>query len=107
MFGSLSKFRSQETYDSNPYFWIFTPTLIYQYRIFSCHEVPSEGKPYVTRFTLADFQSFLDEMAAQSLVKTDVTVTTDDRIVTLSTCTGNSATRFIVQGVLEQMYIAK
>ena len=49
----------------------------------------------------------LDDVAGQSLVKTDVTVTPEDRIVTLSTCTGNSATRFIVQGVLEQMYIAK
>jgi len=107
MFGTLSKFRSQETYDANPYFWIFGPTLIYQYRIFSASEVASEGTPYVTRFTTADFESFLQEMSGRSLVKTGVSVTADDRIVTLSTCTGNSATRFILQGKLEQMYIAK
>ena len=107
MFGTLSKFRSQETYDSNPYFWIFTPTLIYQYRIFSCSEVAAEGAPYMTRFTTEGFREFLNNMAAQSAVRTNVSLSTDDRVTTLSTCTGNSATRFIVQGKLEQMYIAK
>ena len=107
MFGTLSKFRNQETFDANPYFWIFGPALIYQYRIFSASEVASEGRPYVTRFASSDFELFLQEMSERSLVKTGVTVSPDDRIVTLSTCTGNSATRFILQGKLEQMYIAK
>ena len=107
MFGTLKKFREQETYDDNPYFWIFTPTLIYQYRIFSAAEVATVGDPYRVRFTTSDFQNFLNDMTTHSLLKTDVNVSTDDRIVTLSTCTGNASTRFIVQGVLEQMYIAK
>ena len=34
-------------------------------------------------------------------------VTAEDKIVTLSTCTGNEATRFIVQGKLARTYIAK
>ena len=107
MFGTLKKFREQETWDTNSYFWIFTPTLIYQYRIFSSAEVATVGDPYRVRFTTADFQSFLDDMTSHSLLKTGVQVTTDDRIVTLSTCTGNTSTRFIVQGRLEQMCIAK
>ena len=31
MFGTLKEFEKQETYDKNPYFWIFTPEFIYQY----------------------------------------------------------------------------
>ncbi len=110
MFGTLKKFREQETYDSNPYFWIFTPTLIYQYRIFSAREVAlnAECDVYNVRYTTEDFQSFLDTAQAQNLVDTHgLTVTTEDRVTTLSTCTGNDATRFIVQGVLEQVYLAK
>jgi len=107
MFGSLSKFRNQETYDSNPYFWIFAPQLIYQYRIFSTAEVSAEGDVYRIRFTSADYDAFLKNRAASSLVTTGVTPGVDDRIVTLSTCTGNDATRFVVQGVLEQIYISK
>ena len=32
---------------------------------------------------------------------------TDDRIVTLSTCTGDESTRFIAQGVLRQIYLSR
>ena len=107
MFGTLKKFREQETYDANPYFWIFTPNLIYQYRIFCTAEVATVGDPYRIRFTSDEFKSFLQTMSSSSLVRTGVTPGEKDRIVTLSTCTGNDATRFIVQGVLEQVYIAK
>ena len=107
MFGTLKDYREQKTYDANPYFWIFTPTLIYQYRIFSTAEVSAEGDVYRIRFTSADYDAFLKNRAASSLVTTGVTPGVDDRIVTLSTCTGNDATRFVVQGVLEQIYISK
>ena len=107
MFGNLKKFREQETCDANPYFWIFTPTLIYQYRIFSTAEVSSDGAPYRIRFTTEDYADFLQTMAAQSVIRTNVSPGAQDRIVALSTCTGNDATRFIVQGMLEQIYIAK
>ena len=109
MFGLLKNMRDQENYDRHPYFWIFTPKLIYQYRIFSCATVASVGDPYKTRFTTSDFQAFLDKCASASEVdnhgmKLDAA---KDRIVTLSTCTGDSSTRFICQGVLEQAYVSK
>ena len=105
MFGTLKDLKEQATYDSNPYFWIFTPDLIYQYRIFSCSLVGSVGDPYRVRFTTDEFASFLNTMCEGSLIDNHgLDVTSDDRIVTLSTCTGNDATRFIVQGRLEQVY---
>lgn len=107
MFGSLSKFEEQETYDKCPYFWIFTPEFLYQYRIFSCSVVSKIGDPYRTRFTTEEFQNFIDTCVANSMVQADgVEVTTDDRIVTLSTCTGDDSTRLILQGKLEQIYIS-
>ncbi len=109
MFGLLKNMKDQENYDRHPYFWIFTPKLIYQYRIFSCAIVASVGDPYKTRFTTSDFQAFLDKCSAASEVdnhgiKLDAS---KDRIVTLSTCTGDSSTRLICQGVLEQAYVSK
>ena len=106
MFGTLKEFQNQETYDKNPYFWIFTPDFIYQYRIFSSSEVYKIGDPYRTRFTTEDFQNFIDQSLADSNIQCNVEVTTDDRIVTLSTCTADDSTRRIVQGKLEQIYIA-
>ncbi len=110
MFGTLKKFKDQELYDKNPYFWIFTPTLIYQYRIFSAREIALSGKldVYTTRFTEEDFQKFIDTAIAQSQIDAhDPEITAADRIVTLSTCTGNDATRFILQGKLEQIYLSR
>lgn len=108
MFGQLRKFSEQETLDKNPYFWMFTPNFIYQYRIFSSSVVGTTGDPYTTRFTLEDFQKFINDSAARSEINCgDVSVTTSDRLMTLSTCTGDSSTRRILQGVLTQIYIAK
>ena len=107
MFGQLKKFSEQATLDTNPYFWIFTKDFIFQYRIFSSSVVSKIGDPYITRFSEADFQKFIEKAVASSEVNCgDVTVTTHDRIVTMSTCTGNDATRRILQGVLVQVYIS-
>ncbi|MBQ6322974.1 MAG: class B sortase [Lachnospiraceae bacterium] len=107
MFGSLKKLSDPATYESNPYFWVFAPDFIYQYRIFSTHVVSSSGETYNTRFTQAEFQNFIDHMRADSEIDAHlVKVTTDDRVATLSTCTGDDSTRFVAQGVLEQVYRA-
>ena len=107
MFGQLKKFKEQETFDKNPYFWMFTKDFIYQYRIFSSSIVSKIGDPYITRFSDEDFQKFIEKSISSSENKCgDVSVTTDDRIMTLSTCTGNDATRRILQGVLVQVYIS-
>jgi sortase B len=106
MFGQLKKYSEQETLDKNPYFWIFTKDYIYQYRIFSSSIVSKIGDPYIVRFAQEDFQKFIDKSIASSEIDCgDVKVTTKDRIVTLSTCTGNDATRRILQGVLVQVYL--
>lgn len=108
MFGTLKKFEEPGVYEKNPYFWIFTPEFIYQYRIFSCSLVNKIGDPYRTRFTTEDFQNFINTSMENSMVdNSGIEVTTEDRIVTLSTCTGDDSTRLIVQGKLEQIYASK
>lgn len=39
-------------------------------------------------------------MAGRSVIETDVTVTSSDKVLTLSTCTPGGASRFIVMGKL-------
>ena len=108
MFGTLRNFTDQATYDKNPYFWIFTPQYIYQYQIFSCSIVSKIGDPYRTRFTTKDFEQFLKKCVESSQVKArGPEPEATDRIVTLSTCTGDDSTRFIAQGVLRQIYLSR
>ncbi len=107
MFGQLKKFSEQETLDKNPYFWMFTKDFIYQYRIFSSSIVNKSGDPYRIRFSEEDFAKFIQSSINSSEVNCgDVQVTTQDRVMTLSTCTGDDSTRRILQGVLVQVYIS-
>ena len=107
MFGSLKNYRDQEVYKKSPYFWIYTPTRIYKYEIFSCAEVDKFGQDYQITFQdKEDFQEFIYHAQDQSLYDTGVDVDYTDTVVTLSTCTGNEATRFIVQGKRVRTYQA-
>ena len=108
MFGKLKQFGDKEIFDKSKYFWIFTPDFIYQYRIFSAMVVNKTGLTYQIDFTAEEYQEFLDTALQNSLAdNTDVEVTKDDKVVTLSTCTGDDATRFVVIGKLAQTYVSK
>lgn len=105
MFGSLKNYRDQEVYKKSPYFWIYTPTRIYKYEIFACAEVDKFGQDYQITFRdKEDFQEFIYRAQDQALYDTGVDVDYTDTVVTLSTCTGNEATRFIVQGKRVRTY---
>lgn len=108
MFGKLKNFREEETFNKSKYFWIFTPEFIYQYRIFSAVVVNKTGLTYQTFFTDEQFNEYITNVFENSEVdNTGVEVTKEDRIVTLSTCTGDDATRFVVLGKLAQVYVSK
>ena len=97
MFGKLKQFRDQAVFDSDAYFWVYTPEKIYKYEIFSCQEVGATSETYQLQFSdKKKFQEYIDSCFERSVLK----------LVTLSTCTGNSETRFLVQGKLIETYKA-
>ena len=108
MFGKLKQFREEGKFEKSKFFWIFTPDFIYQYRIFAATVVNKTGLNYQTGFTDEQFDEFIDYAFEHSEIEAgEVEVTKEDRIVTLSTCTGDDATRFAVMGKLAQVYVAK
>lgn len=108
MFGKLKQFGDEEVFNKSKFFWIFTPDFIYQYRIFSAMVVNKVGLTYQIAFTEDEFRDFVNVAFENSQVdNTGVEVTGEDRVVTLSTCTGDDATRFVVIGKLAQVYVAK
>ena len=108
MFGKLKNFNDPEVFKKSRYFWIFTPDFIYQYRIFSASVVDKTGLTYQISFTDDEFDQFISRAYSNSVVDNqDVSVTKEDRIVTLSTCTGDDSTRFVVMGKLAQIYAAR
>lgn len=108
MFGKLKKFREEETFEKSKYFWMFTPDLIYQYRIFSATVVNKTGLSYQTFYTDDEFEEWMKYAFENSEVdNSDIEVEKSDRVMTLSTCTGDDATRFVVMGKLVQIYASR
>lgn len=105
MFRHLQDYEEKSFWEENPYFYIYTPDgREITYQIYSYAVVESTSDIYLTSF--ADdgaYQEFLDMTKEASAYDTGVEVTTEDTIVTLSTCTSASDDhRIIVQGVKEK-----
>lgn len=101
MFGSLKQYiGEEEAYKKSKYFWIFTPQETYRYEILAAYITPVDSDTY-TLFPVpgGEFVDYLNRMKSYSEIETEVTeFSMTDKIITLSTCTGNDATRFVVQG---------
>ena len=103
MFGMLKKYRADETlYNTSKYFWILTPDKDYRYEIIAAYTTSVNSDTYTLfKGPGKEFLEYEKKMLKNSEIKTDATeeqADKKDKIVTLSTCTGNQATRFVVQG---------
>ena len=101
MFGTLSQYKSRSYWQAHPYVYLTDDSGTHRYEIFAAGEVSVDSDVY--RLGLrsdSTRQSFLDSCLALSALNTGVTPHTYDKVLTLSTCTGNGhATRWVVQAV--------
>ena len=101
MFGHLKKFREDDKlYKQDKYFWILTPERNYRYEIITAYTTGVNSDTYTLfKGPGEEFEKYLETIKGYSEIQTDDTdLTIKDKIVTLSTCTGNESTRFVVQG---------
>ena len=105
MFATLHKFRDADFFNENEYFTIYLPGHILTYQIFAAYRY--DNRHILNSFDFSNtqvYQEYLDYATNPNSmirnVREGVSVTTDDRIVTLSTCIGDKNYRYLVQGVL-------
>lgn len=97
MFGSLKdvfheKFWEEE--DNDLIYLLDTDHRLRKYRIFSYYTAENEDYYITTLFRNdIEYAEFLEAIQARSFGETDVAVTSDDHILTLSTCAGVSGTK--------------
>ena len=101
MFGLLRRFSSDPSvYEKSKYFWIFTPTEDYRYEIIAAYTTGVSSDTYTLfKGPGKEFTEWMRKQVEHSEITTtpgDLSVS--DKIVTLSTCTGNESTRYVVQG---------
>ena len=106
MFRSLHSFEDQTFFEQNRYVYMYTPTVTYVYEIFAAYEFSDAHLLYNFDFdTPSSFQVYLDSVRnvrdMNAHVKSEVGVTSDNHIITLSTCIkGKRNNRYLVQAVL-------
>ncbi len=107
MFGTLRYLQTKDNYiEDHGYFQIFLEDEIRRYQVFS-YEIVEESS---WLYTIPDLESeeyttLLEKIRSKSEISTDVEVTNEDHILTLSTCYGSNTTRrFVVQAVWMDTY---
>ncbi len=106
MFASLHNFRDPNFFANNEYIYIYMPDRTLIYRIFSAYEYDDRHIMYSFDFNDEEvFAEYLEYATNPTNSMTanirETEVTTDDTILTLSTCMDNiESSRYLVQGVL-------
>ena len=105
MFAMLHHFKKQDFFEENRKIIIYTPGHILTYEIYSAFVY--DNRHILNSFNFFDEEEYgnflsqtLNPASMTKRVREGVNVTTNARIVTLSTCTGNNAQRYLVVGVL-------
>lgn len=106
MFKGLHKFADSTFFEEHPYIYIYTPDHVLAYKVFAAYTY--DDRHIINSFDFTDkevFAEYLDDIfhvrAMDANIREDVSVTADDRIITLETCVGgDSDARYLVQAVL-------
>ncbi len=98
MFSSLRQYRNRSMWEKSPYIYIVNNSGVHRYQVFSSYETPVDAPAYKLSFKQNDTRAdFLRHAQQQSVVEASVMPALTDRIITLSTCTGEySDTRWVV-----------
>lgn len=87
MFGALKKYEYQSNFDNHRIIRFDTLYESYEWEIFSAYNSDTSFDYIQTEFdTKKDYVEFLQLLQEKSLHKSDITLTEDDIILTLSTC---------------------
>ncbi len=98
MFGTLLRYKKQAYYDEHPVLYFLTPDGNYKLEAFAGYVVQFDDEIYSIGFADQDaYGTFLKNAVKKSRFKSQVEVTAEDRIVTLSTCSyENDKARFVL-----------
>lgn len=105
MFATLHNFSNADFFENNKTVLVLTEDKLFTYLIYAAYSFDDRHILNSYDFNnVESFQEYLDSTleprSYQYNVRENVELTTEDRILTLSTCTDSSGSRYLVQGVL-------
>ncbi len=88
MFASLTDYRQTGYLEAHPVLYYYTPNQNYLLEVFCCFVTGPDSDVYSFNFSSnEEFERYLESWRSRSNFDTDVQVSGDDHIMTLSTCT--------------------
>lgn len=104
MFAQLHQFRKKDFFDNHGQIVVYTPDRKLTYQVFAAYRRDKlniiVNNDFSTEELRTEYIQSIYEQTAVSNFNLEYPVTASDRILTLSTCIGNPAYRYVVQGVL-------
>lgn len=102
MFASIVGYQAQQYYDEHSVMYLLTPTKNYALNIFSGYITGSDSKSFSIGFNSeSDYKEYLTAAIKNSNFRSNVRVTSKDKLITLSTCSYEfTNARYVVHAVL-------
>ena len=101
MFGTLPEYRSQEYYEQHPAWYLLTPTQNYKIELCAGYVTPSDSDVYNLENSKEERDRILETALEQSCFNANVSVSDEDKLIALSTCSYEfENARFVLTGRL-------
>lgn len=106
MFAPLRRYAEQDYWAEHPDIYVTDGTQVYRYAVFAAWEPEVTSPVYARELDSEEVRrEMIEACLSSSVIETGVVPGPEDRLLTLSTCTGTGhATRWVVQGKLVNTY---
>lgn len=106
MFGYLPRYNNQRFWETHPYVYVVTDAGVLRYEVYSTYKASVDSKTYVLGLEAEEIKSaFIQMTLEESEYDTGIIPDVTDRLLTLSTCTGNDAYRRVVHARLPMIEV--
>lgn len=107
MFAGIRQYANQTFWDAHPYIYVRRGQEVYRYEVFSSYLADVDSFTYDLLFSTEEArEQFIASTMTASVIPSDVQPEVNDRILTLSTCSGRGySTRWVVHARLKMIQV--
>ena len=106
MFGSLQRYDAEKNWKKYPYVYLVTDEGVLRYEIYSSYKAKVDSDTYALNLTQeVHRQGFINLTKEAARYETGITPAVTDRLLTLSTCVGDSGARRVVHARLPMIQV--
>lgn len=104
MFGTLTKYKNQEYFNEHKEMYLFTENKNFRIELFAGYTASSESDIYNFPKNSGTNEKLIKTAISKSTFKSEIEVSNEDRIITLSTCSyAFENARYVLLGVLNEI----